>query len=734
MGTRALAAVAALLSTLSATPGAALAAAAAPPTPPPPPPPPPPTTTTPTRLEAHAFNLSAVRLVADAGNHFQQAQALNTEFLQYLDPNRFLVAWRMVAGLRPLRGAVPYGGWMKLGPKEHTDMGHFTGHYLSATAFTIAATDDPMVTQKSAHLVGEIAACQDAICAANASLCGYVDAVPVALLVAFEEHKHYDAVHDSSHVIPYYGIHKVMAGLLDTFEQADNALAFSVLLKMASFFKKRIDDVIATKGIEWWETCLLQEFGGMNELAYNLYSITGDEEHKQLGDYFYKVSFMDPIARSDEYALTSYHANTHLAQVIGVARGWEVAGNATLRYITTEFMRILTAHYTYAATGGSNQHEHWVYPDQLGAAVATHPASDSPGYHTEESCTQYNVLKLVRHLFFWAPSAALADDYEHKINNGVLGIQAAGEVGAILYMTPLGNGVSKPLANWHEENGGFGGRNDSFWCCYGTGIESFAKLGDSIYFHGGITNSAAGHNLHKPQLWINQYVSSTLKDEGHGLTLTQSVSNVRASSGSKNNALQTKITIGRLNGAAAITDDLTISLRIPGWADAAVTTVTLNGQPLVEPGTCQVSTFLHVKRNSWKAGDVLAASFGMRPRFVKLNDIRDSYNTVGSLHYGPYLLAGMSNGSSAVQAGAADIDSWLTLDAASSAAAAHELSFTAKGAGTDSVFKLLPLNRVVDEVYTVHFNVSKDAKQIPSFQLPEFPPRSSRLELHNSMA
>ena len=23
----------------------------------------------------------------------------------------------------------------------------------------------------------------------------------------------------------------------------------------------------------------------------------------------------------------------------------------------------------------------------------------------------------------------------------------------------------------------------SFWCCYGTAIESFAKLADSIYFH-----------------------------------------------------------------------------------------------------------------------------------------------------------------------------------------------------------------------------------------------------------
>ena len=77
-----------------------------------------------------------------------------------------------------------------------------------------------------------------------------------------------------------------MAGLLDTYEQTANAQAWSVLLKMAAYFKRRIESVIATKGMAWWEGCLLQEYGGMNEVGYNLYAITGDEEHRQLGDYF----------------------------------------------------------------------------------------------------------------------------------------------------------------------------------------------------------------------------------------------------------------------------------------------------------------------------------------------------------------------------------------------------------------------------------------------------------------
>ena len=133
------------------------------------------------------------------------------------------------------------------------------------------------------------------------------------------------------------------------------------------------------------------------------------------------------------------------------------------------------------------------------------------------------MLKIVRHLFRWAPSAALGDEYEAKVNNGVIGIQEPHVVGGMIYMTPLGNGVSKALADWKTM--GWGSKNASFWCCYGTAIESFGKLGDSIYFHdGGTSSSAAGYAPDKPQLWIVQLVSSTLRDELHGPSRAKSAS------------------------------------------------------------------------------------------------------------------------------------------------------------------------------------------------------------------
>ena len=54
--------------------------------------------------------------------------------------------------------------------------GHFTGHYLSATAFTVGATADPAVTLKSERLVAELSKCQAHICTQNKSMCGWLSA------------------------------------------------------------------------------------------------------------------------------------------------------------------------------------------------------------------------------------------------------------------------------------------------------------------------------------------------------------------------------------------------------------------------------------------------------------------------------------------------------------------------------------------------------------------------------
>ena len=117
-------------------------------------------------------------------------------------------------------------------------------------------------------------------------------------------------------------------------------------------------------------------------------------------------------------------ANTHLPEVVGVARGWEVEGNLTLQTITRNFFSILEGKYSYA-TGGSNVNEYWANGNQLGDAIKTNVnqstaiASNSNGFHTEETCSVYNQLKVVRHMLTWLPSVVLADAYEKMLFNGM---------------------------------------------------------------------------------------------------------------------------------------------------------------------------------------------------------------------------------------------------------------------------------------------------------------------------
>ena len=214
-------------------------------------------------LAAKAFNLSDVRLITDEDNHFQQAQDLNTRFLKYLEADRLLYTFRTIAQLPQAPGSLPYGGWET--PVGHDELvnGHFTGHFLSALAFTAASTDDPVILAKSKYMVDALGKCQDAICAHNATRCGYLSAYHFSQLEAMEDHA-------GGTWATLYTLHKIMAGLLDTFENTANDQALSIAVKMADFLKKRVDAVIKNKGWAWWELCLEVEFGGMNEVAYNI--------------------------------------------------------------------------------------------------------------------------------------------------------------------------------------------------------------------------------------------------------------------------------------------------------------------------------------------------------------------------------------------------------------------------------------------------------------------------------
>ncbi|XP_047319813.1 uncharacterized protein LOC124923875 [Impatiens glandulifera] len=517
-----------------------------------------------------------------------QAQQTNLEYLLMLDVDSLVWSFRKTASL-PTPGQ-PYGGWED--PTREL-RGHFVGHYLSASALMWASTHNETLKKKMSEVVSALSECQISIGS------GYLSAFPSEQFDRFEEIKPVWA--------PYYTIHKIMAGLLDQYALASNDDGLKMVNWMVDYFFNRVQNVINKYSIERHWKSLNEETGGMNDVLYRLYTITGNETHLLLAHLFDKPCFLGSLAvKADE--LSGFHANTHIPIVIGSQMRYEVTGDPLYKEIGTFFMDIVNSSHTYA-TGGTSVSEFWSDPKRLAGTLQT---------ENEESCTTYNMLKVSRNLFRWTKELAYADYYERALANGVMGIQRGREPGVMIYMLPLGRGISK-ARSYH----GWGNKFDSFWCCYGTGIESFSKLGDSIYFEdeGG--------------LYIVQYIPSSVNWESGQINVTQNVQSLV----SFDPRLQVTLTISPNVGAGKVESESTkLNLRIPSWTNYKDAKASLNDQNLSLPNP---GNFLSVTKN-WSSGDriVLELPFGLRTEAIK--DDRQEFSFLQAILYGPYLLAGLT--------------------------------------------------------------------------------------------
>eukprot|EP00268_Persea_americana_P017312 TRINITY_DN1832_c1_g3_i1.p1 TRINITY_DN1832_c1_g3~~TRINITY_DN1832_c1_g3_i1.p1 ORF type:complete len:503 (+),score=68.23 TRINITY_DN1832_c1_g3_i1:150-1511(+) len=246
------------------------------------------------------------------------------------------------------------------------------------------------------------------------------------------------------------------------------------------------------------------------------------------------------------------------------------------------------------------------------------------------------MLKVSRNLFRWTKEIAYADHYERALTNGVLGVQRGREPGVMIFTLPLGKGVSKARSQY-----GWGTKFDSFWCCYGTGIESFSKLGDSIYFE---------EESDIPTLYVIQYISSSLNWTSGQIILNQKAELVV----SLDSNLRVTFTFSVKEGESQLS---TINLRIPFWTHSNGSMATLNGQslPLSMPGT-----FTPVTKN-WSSSDILTIQLPITLRLEAIEDDRPDYATVQAILFGPYLLAGLSDGDWDLQTGpSTSLSDWIT--------------------------------------------------------------------------
>ena len=524
---------------------------------------------TPPALKAQAFDLSQVRLL---DSPFKDAMLRDGKYLLELEPDRLLSGFRSEAGLEP-KGK-KYGGWESAGVA-----GQSLGHYLSALSEMYASTGDERFKQRADYVVSQLAECQKA----NGNGNGYVSATPDGKKIYAEVAKGDIRVDGGFDInggwVPWYTMHKVMAGLFDASQLTGNGQAKQVVVALADWVGREVSGLDEQQ----MQKMLSVEQGGMSEVLANIGAMTGDDKYLKLAERFTHHAVTDPLAAGKDQ-LNGLHANTQVPKMVGAARVYTLTGDDYFRRVADTFWDSVVRDRTFAQ-GGNSAGEHFFPPAKTAAAL-------SPG--TAETCNVYNMLKLTKDLFELSPTREGADYYERALYNQILGSQDPRQ-GMVTYYQGLNPGAYKTYSTPF----------DSFWCCVGTGMENHAKYGEAIYFHSGNA------------LWVNLFMPSVLTWADKGLTLRQETDYPVSDT--------TKLTV-KLDRPTA----LAVRLRIPAWVDGKPA-LKVNG----EAADFETDNGYAVVKREWKDGDALEWTV---PMAVRAEPVEGSPDMIALL-YGPCDLA-----------------------------------------------------------------------------------------------
>jgi len=606
--------------------------------------------------KARPFPMEQVRLKPGLLKEMQERDRV---YLYMIPNDRLLHNFRITAG-KPSK-AESLGGW------EAPDgdlRGHLSGgHYLSACALMYASTGDESLRLKAEALVMGLAECQ--------SPDGYLGAYPSSMYdrmkKGIESHPENGWDNYADHVwAPFYTYHKIIAGHLDMYVHCGSETALHTATRMADWAIKWIEPISDD------ELAKIQtiEHGGMNEVLFNLYAITGEKKYLDGGLRFEHKHFFEPLAAHQD-KLAGNHANTNIPKIIGAARGYELTGDPRYKRIAEFFWQTIAEHHSFATGGTANSNECWSEPDTSGKKLG-------PG--GQECCCSYNMLKLTRHLFGWQPDAHWMDYYEHLLWNVRVGTQ--NENGRLMYHVPTAAGAWKTFDDPWDGN----------LCCTGTGMEEYAKLVDTLYFHG--DNS----------VYVNQFVSSELSWPEKGIRLAQQTSFPEEE--------RTALTVYADKPVA-----FALKVRAPHWAEGI--TVKINGQ---EAKAATGSDGYLLLDRTWQSGDRVEVTLPMKLRQEPVAGSPE----LATLAYGPLVLAarmgrdGLSR--DLIDAGQApDLERLPALPIPSFEAPADsgsepkwvkrtaedELLFKTVGQAKD--FELKPFYQVMDERFSVYWQKASKA-------------------------
>jgi len=429
---------------------------------------------------------------------------------------------------------------------------------------------------------------------------GFISAYPPDQFIMLEKGATY-GTQDTQIWAPYYTLHKIIAGLLDSYEVGGNKKALEIARGMGVWVHTRLKALPAETRISMWNRYIAGEYGGSNEVMARLFRLTGDKRFLETAKLFDNTNFFFGNANHDHGlaknvdTIRGKHANQHIPQITGALETFRNTQELPYYQIATNFWDIVNHSYMYSiggVAGARNPNNAECFPIQPDTLWENGFATGGQN----ETCATYNLLKLDRQLFMYDQTAKYMDHYERALYNHILASVAEDDAGNT-YHVPLNPGAQKRFGNANM---------NGFTCCNGTALESNTKLQDTIYFR----------SADNKALYVNLFVPSTVNWRARDVVVQQTTDFPYG---------DTSRLVVKGSG------QFDLKVRVPQWAERGFF-VKINGreqQVKAVPGT-----YLTLAR-TWRAGDTVELRM---PFHFYLEDVVDQPN-VASIFYGPVLLA-----------------------------------------------------------------------------------------------
>lgn len=551
------------------------------------------------------FALNEIKL---GDSPMRDAMMLNIKVLMDYDADRLMTPFVRQAGLssttdtssryyRWLQKHPTFGNW---GQSDWSLEGHVGGHYITALALAIAATDaDASLSAENARLrerldycIAIMKDCQDVFSDNTAGLKGFIGGQPINQVWTglyannLTEFKKYGGW------VPFYCQHKVLAGLRDAYVYAGNETARE-LFRGLSDWSVNVVSKLSTSDMQ---TVLGWEHGGMNETLADAYCLFGDQKYLTAAKKYshtYEINGMQSLNKS---FLDGQHANTQVPKFIGFERIWQLDNSAnTYKTAAHNFWQDVAENRT-VCIGGNSVDEHFLAASNSGSYISN--------LNGPESCNTNNMLKLSESLFDETHEGKYADFYEMAMLNHILSTQDP-TTGGYVYFTTLRPQAYRVYSKV----------NQAMWCCVGTGMENHSKYGHFIY-------TQQKQNDGNATLFVNLFVPSELTNEVFGIRQETDFPYTPS----------TKLTVTKAGS-------YTLAIRKPSWTTADYD-VKVNGTSALAQATVK-NGYVYITRQ-WSEGDVISAELPMTLRAENCPNLKEYV----SFKYGPVLLAARTTAAS----------------------------------------------------------------------------------------